>query len=213
MSMENELFLLRLEALGSHYGLDISIDCAQLFKELQPFKNDWKTYSPHKPGYGREGLSVTSLDGELSGFPDLTSLYDYNREHGTQWSEMSFRKFTRVASCPSLAKLLEAFGPFLGRSHFLRLNRGGHFPFHRDIGAEDEYVFRIFVPIYGAGAYSFVFLLGQERIFLESGTPYFINTRMEHALFSFTEESIHLVLNVEANSNSYNVVRRLLMAG
>tara|TARA_B100001057_G_C22729505_1_gene903164 strand:+ start:556 stop:834 length:279 start_codon:yes stop_codon:yes gene_type:complete len=53
----------------------------KMMEELKPFNNDWKRYNPNKPN-NRWGLSITSLDGGLSGIPDLTSLKTYEEETG-----------------------------------------------------------------------------------------------------------------------------------
>ena len=53
----------------------------KILEELKPFDNDWKRYNPKKPN-NRWGLSITSIDGGLSGIPDLTSLLDYELETG-----------------------------------------------------------------------------------------------------------------------------------
>ena len=41
---------------------------------------DYVKYNPRKP-IARYGLSLTSLDGGLSGIPDLDSLHEYNQEN------------------------------------------------------------------------------------------------------------------------------------
>ena len=43
---------------------------------------DYVKYNPRKP-IARYGLSLTSLDGGLSGIPDLDSLHEYNQENKT----------------------------------------------------------------------------------------------------------------------------------
>ena len=48
----------------------------------------WKYYQPHKPGYNRYGLSVTSLDGGYSGEPDLMSLREYYQRTGKSYTEI-----------------------------------------------------------------------------------------------------------------------------
>ena len=53
----------------------------KMLEELKPYDNDWKRYNPKKPN-NRWGLSVTSIDGGLSGIPDLTSLLDYELQTG-----------------------------------------------------------------------------------------------------------------------------------
>jgi hypothetical protein len=70
----------------------------------------WKYYQPHKPGYNRYGLSVTSLDGNYSGEPDLFSLREYAKMTGKQYTETDFKKRTNVVSfIPELNPLLDFF--------------------------------------------------------------------------------------------------------
>ena len=86
----------------------------------------WKEYQPHKPGYNRYGLSVTSLDGGFSGKPDLCSLREYQTMYGESYNEMSFTKRTNIVQfLPELNEFLDFWEPNLGRTHFLRLDRGG----------------------------------------------------------------------------------------
>jgi hypothetical protein len=195
---------------GNHYPLVLETDRYQVHRELERFTNDWKIYNPAKPNFRRFGLSLTSLDGGLSGEKDLTSLRELNRQLGTSYDEMAFRKLTPVYECcPSIRPLVDPFLPFLGRSHFLRFGVGGFFPYHRDSFAPEADTFRIFVPLHLGSARDFIFLLGNERLNLEPGRAYFINTRKEHALFSLEENSVHLVLNVELNKECVEAVGRL----
>ena len=57
-------------------------DYKKMLKELEPFKDEWKRYNPRKTENNRWGLSVTSFDGGLSGYPDLDSLLNYEQETG-----------------------------------------------------------------------------------------------------------------------------------
>jgi len=143
--------------------------------------------------------------------PDLTSLTEYNRLHGTAFTELSFQKLTIVyQKCPSLKPLVEPLVPYLGRSHFLRFQAGGFFPYHRDAYGDHAKTFRIFVPLHRHSSRDFVFLLGRERIEMEKGRPYFINTCMEHALFVLDEPSTHLVLNVKICPEAVGAVWKML---
>ena len=56
---------------------------------------EYVRYNPRK-NVPRYGLSITSLDGGVSGVPDLDSLYEYNKEHGTTYREYSFTVPTPV---------------------------------------------------------------------------------------------------------------------
>ena len=50
---------------------------------------DYVRYNPRKD-VNRWGLSLTSLDGGTNGIPDLDSLYEYNIDHGTKYTERDF---------------------------------------------------------------------------------------------------------------------------
>lgn len=205
LDLTNELLL-----LGPYYRLSPNLDEKRVAEELAPFDQDWKIYNPSKPEYKRSGLSITSLDGGLSGMPDLTSLLEYNREHGTTYREASFTTLTPVyEACKTLHEFMDPFLPFLCRTHFLRFEKGGFFPYHRDNSGPGE-VFRIFIPLHVHSTQDFVFLLGPQRIELEKGHPYFINTLMEHALFTFDGPSTHLVMNVRLCAESVDLVRSKL---
>ena len=54
---------------------------------------DYVKYNPRKP-IARYGLSLTSLDGGLSGIPDLDSLHEYNQENKTNYEEKDFNVYT-----------------------------------------------------------------------------------------------------------------------
>jgi len=158
----------------------------------------WKTYQPHKPGYNRFGLSVTSLDGGYSGEPDLYSLREYYKIHGKSYQEIDFKKRTSIVEfIPELNPLLDFFEPNLGRTHFLRLDIGGFFPTHRDNGAiVDVPTFRILVPINNFGTNDMKWIQEERILNLRLGHTYFINTSRLHSLFSFVDNCLMLVLNV-----------------
>jgi len=203
--------LLHLSSLGDIVPLDFRIDISKLEKELEPFVSYWKTYNPRKPN-NRQGLSITSLDGKLSGIPDLDSLYEYNKQNNTNITEANINVKTPVASDISvIQRLLDTFAT-LGRSHFIRLNRGGFFPPHRDGKILDVTCFRILTMCQNCEPGQFVFLYEDKKITLEPGRPYFINTRKEHSVFSYVDNSVQCVLNVPLTIENYKCVVRSLQA-
>lgn len=159
----------------------------------------WKIYQPHKPGYNRFGLSVTSLDGSFTGEPDLYSLREYAKLTGKQYTEIDFQTRTNVTSfIPELDPLLNFFGPNLGRTHFLRLDKGGFFPPHRDNGAlVKSPTFRILVPIHNFGTNDMKWVQDGQLLQMTLGSTYFINTTKLHSLFSFVDDCMMLVINVQ----------------
>ena len=76
---EQLIAMQRLSMMGDWLELDI-FNHDKLMEEIAPFKDDWKPYNTRKPN-NRWGLSVTSLDGGLSGIPDLDSLSEYNKKY------------------------------------------------------------------------------------------------------------------------------------
>jgi hypothetical protein len=197
--------------LGNIFELDFSFNTREVADQLEPFEASWSQYNPLKPKNPRQGLSITSLDGELSGTPDLHSLREYNKEHGTKYRERDFRTFTRAfRECPVIHPLIKAFDPHWGRTHFLRFGAGGYFPPHRDgAAAVEPDVFRILVPMAGVHRSSFVFLYNDERIILEAGATYVINTLVSHSIFSFAPTCI-FVGNIDLTEESVQQVKSCL---
>jgi hypothetical protein len=158
----------------------------------------WKEYQPQKSGYNRYGLSVTSLDGGFSGEPDLYSLREYRDLTGKNYNEIDFKVRTNIVEfIPELNPLLDFFEPCLGRCHFLRLDKGGFFPPHRDNGAvASADTFRILVPINNFYVNDMKWIQDEKVLNLHPGQVYFINTSKLHSLFSFVDNCIMLVLNI-----------------
>jgi hypothetical protein len=155
----------------------------------------WVRYNPRKD-VNRFGLSVTSLNGGYSGIPDLDSLREYNSLNKTNFGESAFKTRTLIVDELGLGPFLDIWGRHLGRSHFLRLDKGGFFPPHRDNGVMiPPRTVRILVPIRWQHNHA-VWIQDGKLLHLEEGRPYFINTSKEHSVFSYTDGSILLVLNV-----------------
>jgi len=186
-------------------------DCAK-FNDILTKHKGWKYYQPHKPGYNRYGLSVTSLDGGYSGEPDLMSLREYYQRTGKSYTEIDFKKRTSIVEfLPELNELLDFFEPGLGRTHFIRLDKGGFFPPHRDNGAVPNVEsFRILVPINNFGVNDCKFILDEKIVNLQTGYFYFINTSKIHSIFSFVDNCSMLVLNVNHTTSILEkMVRKL----
>lgn len=174
----------------------------------------WKEYQEHKKPNNRFGLSVTSLDGGFSGKPDLYSLRDWYAETGESYHETDFQKRTNVVSfLPELDEFLNFWGPNLGRTHFLRLDKGGYFPPHRDNGAIVlPPTFRILVPINNFGKNDMHWIHEGKQIQLELGQVYFINTSRIHSVFSFVDNCLMLVLNVHSDEHILSKMVRIIDA-
>ena len=200
-----------LTRYGDVYELDIKSDVRLLNTQLEQFKNDWKIYNPRK-NIRREGLSITSLDGGLSGIPDLDSVVEYNRKNNTSLGEQDFNVKTPVY--PYVSNWLDVFEQDLGRTHLIRLNPGGFFPIHRDNTTIGIKTFRLFIPISNCNYPIMTFLLNRRLLTFNHGSVYFMDTCLEHLVFNagMDIDVTFIVANVRLTSRSVNTVLRNLMA-
>lgn len=191
-----------LTRYGDFYELKYKVDFKKI-EELKLYKNDWVQYNPRK-NIERYGLSITSLDGQLSGIPDLDSIREYNNKHGLQLDEPDFNKKTEL--WPLVSDCLEPFEKHLGRTHFIRMPRGGHFPPHRDQYSRNFSTFRLFIPLHSCNPPLSYFILEDKILRFNHGQAYFINTCKEHTIFTMNEESLFIVANIITNEESIDTV-------
>src|SRR6056300_1573327 len=104
--MSYDRALARLHTMGDWLEMK-SFKAHNLMDELEQFEDKWQPYNRKKPN-NRFGLSITSLDGGLSGIPDLDSLLEYNKENGTAYGERDFKTFTDVYNnSPEIQEIIE----------------------------------------------------------------------------------------------------------
>ena len=193
----------RLTQYGQFIELDITTDAEAMIAWANEF--DWVKYNPRKD-INRWGLSVTSLDGGLSGRPDLDSLYEYNKENGTGYNEKDFNVPTPVLN-DQIKNLLEPWKDNYYRTHFLKFGPGGFFPPHRDwnyhSGRADS--FRLIMPLRNVNPPYFNFVLEDKMLHWEVGRLYFVDTLKMHYLFnSGFNDSYWLIVNVDLNPDTVN---------
>lgn len=210
MLTEIELYQ-TLTRFGDVYELNISGDTLLLLNQLEIFNNDWKVYNPRK-NIKRQGLSITSLDGGLSGIPDLDSVIEYNKTHNVSLGEQNFNIKTPVYQY--VAPWLSLFEQNLGRTHLIRLNPGGFFPVHRDNRSIDISTFRLFIPISNCKYPIMTFMLNRRPLTFNQGSVYFMDTCLEHLVFNsgIDVDVTFIVANVKLNHNSVNTVLNNLVA-
>jgi len=185
-----------LTQYGQQIELDITTDPEMLIAWANDF--EWQKYNPRKD-VNRWGLSVTSLDGGITGVPDLDSLYEYNKENNTAHSEKEFNVPTPVLN-KQIHDILKPWNNNYYRTHFLKFGPGGFFPPHRDwnytTGVADS--FRLIMPLRNVNPPSFNFVLEDKTLHWDVGRLYFVDTLKMHYLFnsSFTD-SYWLIVNVD----------------
>lgn len=205
-----------LTTFGSQYPLNFRIQDSEKFIDWTEKQFEYVRYNPRKP-INRYGLSVTSLDGSVSGIPDLDSVYEYNKENGTQWTERDFKVLTPVAEWESLSAFLSHFTGSIFRTHILKLGFGGFFPPHRDHPDEDFHhtnkvifdTFRLIVPLNHCNPPYMNFVFENKILNWEQGVAYFVDTAKVHYLFNPSDEpSYWLVVNVDVNEDTVATVCR-----
>lgn len=168
-------------------------------------------YNPRKD-IRRYGLSITSLDGGLSGTPDLDSLLEYNRENNSQYAERDFSTPTPVFDNPSLSTLLSPIKKFLFRTHILKLKPGGYFPAHRDFRGMNISSFRLILPLAGMHPPAFNFIIDDKITHWFHGYIYFVDTAKMHYLFNAGFEDVYMiVMNVDLHPDSIKFVTEYMV--
>ena len=195
---------LHLAALGDCYATNLTLNNASSIVTKSDEKFEYVKYNPRK-NIDRWGLSLTSLDGKMTGIPDLDSIREYNIENNTSYDETDF--WTQTPAYDDFAEILNPFEPWLFRTHILKLGPGGFFPPHRDaLGLRS---FRMIVPLKNCKAPRVNFILEDKILNFNQGKLYFVNTVKMHYIFNASmDPSYWLVMNVKCTKES---VEKVLM--
>jgi hypothetical protein len=204
--MNNSALYSVLTRFGDFYALRLRNSLGNIIKDLEN-NFEWVQYNPRKH-ISREGLSITSLDGGLSGRPDLDSLYDYRDNTGIVLKESNFTVKTPVYDY--FKEWLDPIQQHLGRTHIIKLNEGGYFPPHRDNKHSNIESFRLFLPLNYDSMRNF-FMLENRKLEFTNGEMYFIDTAKMHTLFNTNVTPFYfVVVNVILTDNSVNDVIKYL---
>jgi hypothetical protein len=199
----------KLAILGTVAELRIKVDDPIGFIEDTERNYDYVKYNPRK-SINRYGLSITSLDGELSGIPDLDSISEYNKENSTTYTELDFNQPTTVYYDKRLSNIISLFKDNMTRSHILRIDSGGYFPAHRDSFINVD-VFRLIVPLKNVKPPQFYFILDNDIKTWNLGSVYFVDTIKPHVLFNASLSSSYwIVFNIVINNNTIETVLKNL---
>lgn len=195
VSLENVTNELTLLNLGVFEPLKWKIDCAKFMQEISKYNDDWENYLPRtdRPN-NRKSLTLTCLPG--TDHRTNPSLAQASMAAKRRLSELEFSQKTEVYEhCTSLKPFLDEFMP-LGRTFLIRSDTGGYFLPHRDHPSMPRDVFRLIVFLHNCGFYEYDWLMGDQKLNIEHGRVYYLNTRMTHRTISWVDNSIHLILNV-----------------
>ena len=193
---------------GDCYRLRITGSPDNFLNNITKFKDDWKPYNPRK-NIERYGLSITSLDGGLSGIPDIDSVREYNLKNNVRLREPDFK--TKTPVYPFAIEWLDLFKNDLGRTHVIKMPAGGHFPPHRDDYSIENDSFRLFIPLKDCNYPQMFFILDNNILHFNHGSVYFINTCKEHTVFTVSDESMFIVANIILSERSVETVLNNLL--
>jgi hypothetical protein len=188
---DNAGLLSVLNSFGDVVETTYEINYNEANKIIKKYENFYKIYNPRDSANQRFGLSLTSLDGGMSGVPDLDSLSQYRIKTGIDYLEKDFKIKTPLLK--DLESTCNIFNNYdLGRSHVIKLDKGGHFPPHRDL----DDTFRLICWLDCSPPNDMVFMSENRPLYLTRGVFYFINTIKYHSLFSFSNDNKMIILNV-----------------
>ena len=199
--------LSRLHTMGDWLEMQ-DFNSTKLLTEIEQFKDDWKPYNVKKPN-NRWGLSITSLDGKLSGIPDLDSLSEYNKRHNTEITNHDINVYTDVYNTSTeLQKIIEPWKPWLGRCHYLKLNSGGFFPEHYDINKLD-YTYedvRLVGFVNRNSKDTMKFIYEDTVMNVKEGSLYYFNASKRHSVFSMSDDCIMLVFCLKFDAKLFETM-------
>lgn len=203
LNMDKFYLYSKLVAYGNVHELDIKIESPDKFVKWTEDNFNYVQYNPRKFN-NRQGLSITSLDGGMSGIPDLDSLPEYNTTHNTSYTELDFNVATPVLEHEELKEAVSPIRQHMFRSHILKLGPGGFFPPHRDLVHNFD-SFRVIVPLQNVNPPRVNFVVDGKIYHWQPGHFYFVDTAKLHYLFNAGfEPSYWIVFNVSTNQESYN---------
>ena len=193
---------------GTCYPLNLKYETKNICDTLDE-KYKWIRYNPRK-NIDRDALSITSLDGGMTGIPDLDSLLEWYKKTGDFISEDRFNVKTEIYSY--FKDWLDPLEKYLGRTHIIRLNTGGFFPSHRDCRNVDIDSFRLFLPMSYYSPNNF-FMLEDKKLEFDAGQIFFIDTCKTHAVFNSSDIPWHfVVINVALSKESVDKILSMMYA-
>jgi hypothetical protein len=194
--------------LGNFVKTKWHFDPASVEQQLKQFDNNWCPYNAKKDTVNnRWGLPVTSHTGDVMDNYHLNSFGYMQQYHDIEMKEENFTTPTAVYhAIPEVKKLVDVFSPDIGRVHFLRIDKGGFFPPHRDFqGVSPEY-FRLLTVFGRCSPENYVQMVDGCPLYPEAGWTYFMNTQLDHSVFSFSNNLYALILTVKLNERTQRLI-------
>jgi len=202
-----------LLGLGSYVKTKWHIDSHSVEQQLQEFKNNWCPYNSKKDTVNnRWGLPVTSHSGDVMDNYHLNSFGYMQEYHSVEMKEENFTTPTSVYNAiPDIKNLVDTFAPDIGRVHVLRIDKGGFFPPHRDFAGVSPDYFRLLTVFGRCSPENYAQIVDGKLVYPESGWTYFVNTQLDHSVFSFSDNLYCLILTVKLNQRTFDLIMKNTM--
>lgn len=204
-----------LTNLGPAAKLKWTFDPYNTEKVLKENYNDyWIPYNQKKDDVNnRWGLPITSPTGDVSDNSHLNSFSYMMKVHGIAMDEKDCINPTPVYwDLPDIKHIVDQFYPNIGRVHFLRADKGGFWPPHRDFHTPSPDYFRLSCVFGRAKPENYVLMLDGKPFYMDPGYMYFVNFQMDHSVFSFSNDVHLMVLTVENTEKNVNTILENTMA-
>lgn len=202
-----------LLGMGSYVKTKWRIDPHVVESQLEKFKDNWCPYNAKKDSVNnRWGLPVTSHTGDVMDNYHLNSFGYMQKYHDIEMKEENFTTPTEVYhSVPDIKNLVDVFAPDIGRVHVLRIDRGGFFPPHRDFADISPEYFRLLTVFGRCSPENYAQIVDGRLIYPEPGWTYFVNTQLDHSVFSFSDNLYCLILTVKLNERTADLILKNTM--
>jgi len=202
-----------LANLGTQVKLKWKIDHHTVENQLKQFDDKWVRQNALKdPNNNRWALPMTSNTGSVNDTMHLGSFGHVGKKQKVEMKEENFITPTEVyENIPDLKKLVDLFLPDIGRVHVVRVDKGGHFPPHRDFqGLAPEYL-RLLTVFGRCSPENYAQIIDGQLYYPEPGYVYFTNFQLDHSVFSFSDNLYCLILTVKLNRRNHDIIMQNTM--
>jgi len=184
---------LQLSALDFWEPLKQKVKEKEFSSQIEPYNNKWIPYL-RKEGImnDREGMLLSGLNGDT--YTDSLSMPEAIKRSGKYLYDKDFKYPTELYNnLTCLHPVLDMFGP-LGRTVLIKMNKGSFFVPHKDDPWLVRDCFRI--AAFFGNTRNFEWEMCGQKVDIEPGRFYYIDTRKTHRTHSWQHSSIHLIVNI-----------------
>lgn len=194
---------LQLAALGDWVPLDFKIDYGLWKKNEKTIQHLYKPFQPTKGVMNdRESILIYGMEGDTATTP--TGLDQYKAKLGYRPSEELFTYPTEAHSqLTCMNEIFEYFDDWT-RSFIVKLNHGGHYPYHRDHCRINRETIRLIV-FFGDSNGGLDWEVDGKNMSWYPNRMYYVNTMKRHRLSAWQKDCAMGVFTVRKNWN--NVTR------